>query len=56
MLINILKIEAIVIGLLIILYLMASLAYIGMDLEMMSTDYEMEKIMAERLAVIEPGS
>ncbi len=53
---TILKIQAIIIATLVIIYLLGSLAYMGMDLEMMSTDYEMEKVMAERLAVIEQGS
>jgi len=46
---TILKIQAIIIATLIIIYLLGSLAYMGMDLEMMTTDWEMERVMAQRL-------
>tara|TARA_Y100001970_G_C13698182_1_gene585842 strand:+ start:346 stop:507 length:162 start_codon:yes stop_codon:yes gene_type:complete len=39
MLNNILKIQAIIFGVLIIIYMLGMLAYMGMDLEMMAMDY-----------------
>ena len=40
MLNNILKIQGIILGVLIIIYMLGMLAYMGMDLEMMAMDYE----------------
>jgi hypothetical protein len=40
MLNNILKIQGIIIGVLIILYLLGELLYMGMELEMMQYEYE----------------